>query len=80
MPNALTLAKNYTRNLDEVYQLASTTTDLTADPAMIRDGANVDEILYPQISVTGLGDYDRNSGYRGRVCDSYHRELRKAVY
>lgn len=63
MANTLTLAKNYTRNLDEVYQLASTTTDLTADSAMIRDGANVDEILYPQISVTGLGDYDRNSGY-----------------
>ena len=30
---------------------------------MVRAGANAKEIIYPQISVQGLGNYDRNSGY-----------------
>lgn len=63
MANNITLAKNYTNLLDEAYKLASVTADLTGDPAMAKAGANADEICYPQISVQGLGDYDRNSGY-----------------
>lgn len=63
MANNIALAKNYTNLLDEAYKLASVTADLTGDPAMAKAGANVDEICYPQISVQGLGDYDRNSGY-----------------
>lgn len=30
---------------------------------MVRAGANAKEIIYPQISVKGLGNYSRNSGY-----------------
>ena len=63
MANTIALAKNYTSILDEVYQNASVTADLTADNTMVRAGANANEIVYPQISVTGLGDYSRNSGY-----------------
>lgn len=63
MANTLVLAKNYTDLLDEVYKSASVTADLTGDSAMVKAGTNVNEICYPQISVTGLGDYDRNSGY-----------------
>lgn len=63
MANSITLAKNFTDLLDEVYQLASVTADLTGDPSMTKAGANVNEICYPHLSVTGLGDYDRNSGY-----------------
>ena len=63
MHNNIVLAKNYVALLDEVYRNASVTADLTADATMIRAGANVNELVYPQISVTGLGDYDRNSGY-----------------
>ena len=63
MPNTIALAKNYTSLLDEVYQNASVTADLTSDASMCRAGANANEIVYPQISVGGLGDYDRNSGY-----------------
>lgn len=63
MPNNITLAKNYTALLDEVYRNASVTADLISDASMMRAGANANEILYPQIEVTGLGDYDRNSGY-----------------
>lgn len=63
MPNNIVLAKGYIDLLDEVYRSASVTADLISDPSLIRQGANVNEILYPQIDVSGLGDYDRNSGY-----------------
>lgn len=66
---AIVLAKNYTSLLDEVYRLASVTSDLTSDASMVRAGANAKEILYPQISVTGLGDYSRNSGYTDGAVD-----------
>lgn len=63
MANNIVLAKNYTAFLDEVYRAASVTADLTSDASMMRAGANANEILYPQIEVSGLGDYSRNSGY-----------------
>lgn len=63
MANTIALAKNYTSILDEVYCGASVTADLTSDNSMVRAGANANEIIYPQVSVTGLGDYSRNSGY-----------------
>ncbi|MCM1419574.1 MAG: hypothetical protein NC084_12910 [Bacteroides sp.] len=63
MPNTITLPKNYTALLDEVYQKESVTAGLIGDPSMTRAGTNVNEICYPQISLQGLGDYDRNSGY-----------------
>ena len=61
--NAIALAKNYISILDEVYKNASVTADLTSDASMMRESANVNEVLYPQIEVGGLGDYDRKSGY-----------------
>lgn len=69
MPNTITLPKNYTANLDEVYKLASVTSDLTCDANTVKAGANVGEILYPQLTVTGLGDYDRNAGYTTGAVD-----------
>lgn len=69
MPNTIVLAKNYVPLLDEVYRNASVTSDLTGDPAMAKAGANAREIIYPQIAVTGLGDYDRNSGYTQGTVD-----------
>ena len=69
MSSTIALAKNYINNLDEVYRLASVTSDLTSDPTMSKAGANANEIVYPQISVSGLGDYDRNSGYTTGAVD-----------
>lgn len=69
MPNTIVLAKNFVPLLDEVYQRESVTSDLTGDPAMARAGANAKEITYPQIAVTGLGEYDRNSGYTQGTID-----------
>lgn len=69
MPNTIALAKNYLSNLDEVYRRASVTADLTSDPTMVKAGANANEIIYPQLTVSGLGDYDRNSGYTTGAVD-----------
>lgn len=63
MANNIQLAKNYINMLDEVYKEASVTSDLTSDFSLVKTGANANEIVYPQIEVAGLGDYDRNSGY-----------------
>ena len=60
---AIVLAKNYTNLLDEVFKLASVTADLSGDIAMTRAGANAEEILYPEIETSGLGDYSRANGY-----------------
>ena len=69
MANTIVLAKNYVPLLDEVYKRESVTADLTGDPAMARAGANAAEIMYPQIAVTGLVDYNRNSGYTQGTVD-----------
>jgi len=69
MANTIVLAKNYVPLLDEVYKRESVTADLTGDPAMARAGANAAEIVYPKIAVTGLGDYNRNSGYTQGTVD-----------
>ena len=63
MANTFALPKNYVGLLDEVYKKASVTADLIGDQSMVKAGANVNEVCYPKLSVTGLGDYDRNSGY-----------------
>jgi len=63
MPNTISLSKNFIPNLDEVYRLNSVTADLISDDTMSKAGVNSNEICYPHISVNGLGDYDRNSGY-----------------
>ena len=79
MPNTIALAKNYTALLDEVYRKASVTADLTSDTSMMRAGANANEILYPQIDVTGLGDYSRNSGYTGGAVMLYGKRPRSTM-
>ena len=69
MPNTIAFPKNFINNLDEVYRLASVTADLTSPASMSKAGTNANEIVYPQISVTGLGEYDRNSGYTTGAVD-----------
>ena len=63
MANTFALPKNYVDLLDEVYKKASVTSDLIGDPNMVKAGVNVNEICYPQMTVSGLGNYNRNSGY-----------------
>lgn len=63
MANAITLFKKYIDLLDEVYKNASVTADLDGDNSLVRAGANANEIIIPKISMDGLADYSRNSGY-----------------
>ena len=63
MHNNIILAKQFIPILDEIYQLASLTSDLDGSPELVKAGANADEMCIPMIDMSGLGDYDRNSGY-----------------
>lgn len=63
MANNIQLSKIYTNLLDEVYQQAALTADLESDASLARAGANANEIIIPKLSMDGLADYDRNSGY-----------------
>lgn len=61
--NTIALAKTYTGLLDEVYQQSALTAVLESDATLARAGANANEIVIPKLSMDGLADYDRNSGY-----------------
>lgn len=63
MPNQITLAKHFIPILDEVYRLASLTSDLDGAPELATQGANAGELIIPKLSMDGLADYSRNSGY-----------------
>ena len=63
MPNQITLAKHFIPILDEVYRLASLTSDLDGAAELATQGANAGELIIPKLSMDGLADYSRNSGY-----------------
>ena len=64
MANQIAAIKNYTDVLDKVYQKASVSGCLSSGGRMVRAGRNAKEIMVPKISVSGLGDYTRNVGYK----------------
>ena len=79
MVNSIELAKNYTGILDEVYRRAAVSRCLNSGGRMVRAGRNAKEILIPKISVTGLGDYTHNVGYKtGSI--TYECEARSFGY
>ena len=63
MANSIALSKVYTNLLDEVYQQSALTAGLESDASLARQGANANEIVIPKLSMDGLADYSRNSGY-----------------
>lgn len=63
MANSITLFKKYIDKLDEVYKNAAKTAVLDGDSTLVQMGANANEIVIPKISMDGLADYSRNSGY-----------------
>lgn len=63
MANSIALFKKYIDLLDEVYKGASCTSSLDIDGAMVKAGANANEIVIPKMKLDGLADYSRNSGY-----------------
>lgn len=63
MANSITKFKAYIDKLDTVYQQASATSILDADADTVRMGAKAGEFLIPKMSMDGLADYSRSSGY-----------------
>lgn len=63
MANSITLFKKYIDLLDEVYKNSALTSDLDGDSALVRAGANANEIIIPKLSMDGLADYSRSGGY-----------------
>lgn len=63
MANSIQLFKNYVGLLDEVYQQAAKTAVLESDALLVQQGANANELIIPKMELSGLGNYDRNSGY-----------------
>ena len=49
--------------LDEIYKLEAKTNVLDGANELVRQGANANELIIPKISMDGLADYSRNSGY-----------------
>lgn len=77
MANTINLAKVYTPLVDELYRENAKSAVLNSNQEYIRQGANAREILYPQVSVSGLGDYSRNDGY---TKNSVNVEWKTATY
>lgn len=65
MANSITLFQKYIDQLDTVYKYAGITSILDGDSSLVRAGANANEIIIPKMSMNGLKDYNRNSGYLG---------------
>lgn len=61
--NNINTFKKYADMLDEVYKTSSKTGVLESGSELFRQGANASEIVIPKMSMDGLGDYSRNSGY-----------------
>lgn len=79
MPNVIALRKTYSTLLDEAYKLASLTAVLDGPNDLAKEGANANEILIPKMSMSGLADYDKQTGYAlGDVTLDY--ETKKCDY
>lgn len=79
MPNTIELRRQYSTLLDEVYKLASLTAVLDGPNELAREGANANEILIPKMSMQGLANYNKQTGYvAGDVTLEY--ETKKCDY
>ena len=79
MANTIALRKQYSTLLDEVYKLSSLTAVLDGPNELVKEGANANEILIPKLSMQGLADYNKSTGYvAGDVTLDY--ETKKCAY
>lgn len=63
MANSIALFKTYTALLDEVYKQSALTSELDGASDLATAVSNSNELIIPMISMDGLADYSRNSGY-----------------
>lgn len=79
MANSIALRKAYSTMLDEVYKLASLTAVLDGPNELVKEGANANEILIPKMTMQGLANYNKQTGYvSGDVTLEY--ETKKCTY
>ena len=79
MANSIALRKQYSTLLEEVYKLSSLTSVLDGPNELIREGANANEILIPKMSMQGLANYNKQTGYEaGDITLEY--ETKKCTY
>lgn len=79
MANTIALRKTYSTLLDEAYKLASITAMLDGPNDLVQEGANANEILIPKMTMSGLADYNKQTGYvAGDVTLEY--ETKKCDY
>jgi hypothetical protein len=63
MANSIALFKKYIDKLDAVYKYASKTSVLDTSDNLVTPGLNAGEFIIPKITMDGLANYSRNSGY-----------------
>lgn len=79
MANTIALRKQYSTLLDEIYKLASLTSVLDGPNDLAKEGANANEILIPKMSMQGLANYNKQTGYvPGDITLEY--ETKKCTY
>ena len=72
MANNIQLFQKYIALLDEVYKQASKSSILDGDASLVQAGKNTNEIIIPKMTLDGLANYSRNSGYvKGDVTLTY---------
>ena len=72
MANNVQLFQKYIALLDEVYKQASKSSILDGDASLVQAGKNTIEIFFPMLTLDGLANYSRNSGYvKGDVTLTY---------
>ena len=64
MANAISTVTKYLPYLDQVYAYASRSSVLDSPAEMVRQTEDAKTILVAKTSMAGLGDYDRNSGFK----------------
>ena len=79
MANAIELFKQYIAMLDEIYKLEAKTNVLDGANELVRQGANANELVIPMISMDGLADYSRASGYVNGSVDFNFETVTAAV-
>ena len=63
MANNIQLFQQYVATLDELYAYNSLTSVLDGAPELARQGNSANELVIPKMSMSGLADYSRNTGY-----------------
>lgn len=63
MANSISKFTSYVSVLDEIYAASSKSAVLESDSELFREGANAHEIIIPKMTLSGLANYDRASGY-----------------